>query len=131
MAPSNENNFYHVTSIRALHQILASTGIDPNRATGRRKWAWYVQRERVSWAIAHVMHKHGLILPEVVVCKVRSNRKVMRHTHLEGFFSCTRVYMPVSYESAAEWLMKEERQIAKIEKVMSDDDWYKPLREEG
>lgn len=50
---SAERMLYHVSPARNLDAIL-SQGIDPSHSRGKQARSWWVERDRLEWALAHV-----------------------------------------------------------------------------
>ena len=122
-------DFYHVTSAWALESIIHSKGIDPNRAEGKRKMAWYVKREGVSWAIAHVLYRHALYLSHVVVLRVHCTERYMHQLNYHLLWATKRVHKPTDWETARFWLEKEEKEVLVQEALMAGERWYEHLKE--
>lgn len=62
--------FYHVTTSRGLRGIRKDGFIDPNMATGKRPYSWFVPLFKVDWAILHVQARHCVTLDEVVILEI-------------------------------------------------------------
>jgi hypothetical protein len=50
---------YHVSPERNTANIQAH-GVDPTLSEGARQVSWWVAREKLTWAIAHVSARHDL-----------------------------------------------------------------------
>lgn len=123
------HNFYHVTSTENLMKIIASGGIDPAFAKGRRKFSWYVKFEHVAWAVAHCTRKHGISLAKTMVLKVNVDQAIMRPFPPHPMFYTNEIVVPLDYLDAATFLMREEARLLKFWQQVDEGDWYEHLRE--
>jgi hypothetical protein len=102
------SHLYHVSPSRNRESILMH-GIEPSLfSQGKRKTAWYVDADRVMWAIIHVCRRHGVTLDEVDVWIVPSH--LLRHiekTSIRGGFQSTCRVAVKTYMSA--WIAEQKQ----------------------
>lgn len=60
---------YHVTREQVLHSITKQ-GIRPAMSTGEMQVSWYVDEERVVWALAHVSARWSVSVDHLYVLEV-------------------------------------------------------------
>ena len=74
---------YHVTIGGNLDSIWAD-GIDPHYSKGKFEAAWYVSKERLLWAVLHVVDRHDCKLDDIFVIAVSIDWRLMRRTNKTG-----------------------------------------------
>lgn len=88
---------YHVTPILNHNGILAH-GVDPACATGRYKSSWWVERDRLSWAITHVALRHMTHVSDLLSCVAERDQFVrLIGTRFPGVYRSNAVIHPKSY----------------------------------
>jgi hypothetical protein len=121
---SSPINFYHCTTSANLRLILASNVIDPEKATGKRRIAWYVRKPNVAWAIAHCIRRHEVGIDKLVVIKIKAGEHYMHQMAGGPMFWTRRKFNPVAYYTAARFLIDEETNLLLLETKINGSDWY-------
>lgn len=109
---------YHVTSYERAVRILDSGGIDPKFSQGRNKTCWYVTKQHVPWAIAHIAHRHQLQLADISILFVRCDTSKLLKTSKGGVYCSSHVLRPIQMDSAEMWLSRQEQKIYLKQKVV-------------
>lgn len=84
----------HATDVRNLASIQ-KRGLDPARATRRRKAVWLAPETEHRWAVQHCLTNRGLDLDRVVVLTVRVPADWVKG-HRHGLFYCARRIPPAA-----------------------------------
>lgn len=102
---------YHVTTYEAAKGIIDDNCVDPNKSQGKQNVAWYVNRNKITWAIAHVCQRHDCKIEDVAIITVQTPTGGMMKGSKVGTF-CTHLKLhPVEMVSASMWLQREERRV--------------------
>lgn len=107
----NTRNVFHITSYEAMVKILDQGAIEPKASQGRRAVAWYVNRNLIPWAIAHVAQRHDLKIDQIVIMYVKADWDMMMKSSKNGVYCTTHKLKPYQIDSAPVWLQRQEKRI--------------------
>jgi len=96
---------YHVT-IGDHVDSICSNGIDPAYSSSKFKASWFVSKDNILWAVAHVSNRHAVSVADIYVCRVTIDWRTMRRSNRQGIFYTTSVFCPDDV-SPASWLLGE------------------------
>lgn len=102
---------HHVTSYETAKKIIDSGFVDPAFSQGQKRVCWFVTRSKVTWAIAHVAHRHQLELPDLAVITVKVNGVALLPVSRRGLWASGVKLPVVEMVSAEMWLSREERYV--------------------
>jgi len=109
--PTASQYLYHVTTYEVAKRIIDDGYVDPKRSQGRQKVSWMVAKSKVSWAMAHVCHRHQCGIADLVVFTVRRSKTGTIKGSRRGIFA-SRLRLPIiEMASAAMWLSREEQYV--------------------
>jgi len=97
---------YHVTpawNTTSIQQI----GVAPTFSRGRRFWSYWVDEERLLWALAHVSNCHCIAVSELAIFSVDFKQRFIR-TGLKGVYIRKVVTIPKGFISVAEVISAHE-----------------------
>jgi hypothetical protein len=103
---------YHVT-LKCHVPGIAREGVRPDLARGKIKASWWCKAERISWSIAHVCNRHGVVPARVVVLSADIDASMLRCTRFAGVFFIRELVDlkdSIAPISAAEYLGVDENQ---------------------
>lgn len=102
---------YHVTSVDNAFKIIETGGVDPSRSTGKRAVCWCVTKTLIPWAVAHVLNRHNLELPEtcVLTLSVHPSRRI--RTNKAGVWCVENLLYPIDIDLASVWLDRSEARV--------------------
>jgi hypothetical protein len=121
--PSSTKTLYHVTHSDNLKGILQGIGIDPDCATGRSARAYYVDKQSVAWAIAHVCAKHKCFPEHIVVLRIKAKARDFTRVVNKHIYFTQKVYRPYAVDGAHAFLIQDERMIAMMELIENGEFW--------
>lgn len=78
---------YHVT-LQMKEKMIKENGVDPKFAHGKMTVTWWVDRERLFWALAHVSAKYGIPVDGLVIFSVESSDWQMVGWARKGIYYC-------------------------------------------
>lgn len=104
---------YHVTPQDNVDRIRRE-GVDPSMSRGKRRWSWYVEGERLTWAIAHVCLKHNTTPSKLVVFYVNVPATVRLKTAWQGVYVAHKRCQVFEFRPAAEFLDDVDERDVKI-----------------
>lgn len=77
---------YHVTPSEN-NELIGRQGIDPTRSQGKRKVSWWVDIDRLGWAIAHCSARHHTAVDELSIWTMdESEVGSVKRTRLPGVY---------------------------------------------
>lgn len=94
---------YHVTP-GFNHAGIISVGVDPDRSRGKRLLSWWVSRDRLEWALAHVSAKYAVSVGALWVAEGRIPGYMLRRTRLNFVFCVGVVVRPSAFYNASHYL---------------------------
>lgn len=104
---------YHVTPTENVDRIRRE-GVDPAMSRGKRRWAWYVEPERLTWAIAHVCLKHNTTPAKLAVFYVDVPPQVRLKTAWGGIYVAHKTCRVFEFRPAAELLDDVDERDVKV-----------------
>lgn len=114
---------YHVTHADNLKGILQGTGIDPEFSKGRTARCYYVDRERIPWAIAHVCNRHKCFPEHVVILRIRAVARDFINVVNRHIYWTQKIYRPYAVDGAHAFLKQDERMVALMEMIENGEFW--------
>src|SRR6266404_9795523 len=109
--PTASQYLYHVTTYEVAKRIIDDGYVDPKRSQGRQKVAWMVAKSKVTWAMAHVCHRHECGIADLVVFTVRCGKTEIVRGSRRGIFASRRTLPIIEMSSAEIWLSREEQYV--------------------
>jgi len=92
---------YHVTPKGNENGILLD-GVLPSKSRGLREWSYWVEEERLTWALAHVSLREEVAVSKLVIFVATVDGEDLIKTHLRGVWAIavrvepTKVFRPGS-----------------------------------
>jgi len=77
---------YHVTTPDNARGIAATGRVNPFLAQGRRKVSYWVDENRLVWALAHVSALHGVAVNLLKIVAANHDEADLQRTALTGVF---------------------------------------------
>lgn len=101
---------YHVT-LNKNDMSITRQGINPEFAQGKRKASYWVTRDALHWAIAHVANRHNARVSDLRVYYAAMPEIDLLGTPWQGVYYTTRyVWVGGAWFSADLWLKAQEAQ---------------------
>lgn len=83
---ASRRTLYHVTPNWNLENIKRF-GVSPQFAQSVRKWTYWVDEERLLWALAHTSLKHSVPVGMLLVCVSLQDESELTRTHMRGVYA--------------------------------------------
>jgi len=84
---------WHITPEKNKESILAF-GVLVSLSEGRRQWSYWVEEERIYWAIAHVCARRSLVPSSLCICLATIEAKYIIRTCFRGVYGVDVVVRP-------------------------------------
>lgn len=94
---------FHVSPKENLTSIL-NKGVLPQLSRGREKVSWWVTREKMAWALAHVSARHSVAVDSLDVFPAFVNVEMLMKTAWEGVYRVRYTIKPEHGTAAASYL---------------------------
>jgi len=107
--PDNAKSMLFHISPAENHASIEKMGIEPYYSKGARKVSWYVDVDRLLWAMAHCSARHGVSVDKLNVYAIPSAsvRKLSR-SRWQGVFMSSCRNEPTAYFSAAQEVQEND-----------------------
>lgn len=99
-------NLFHVTLAQNAESIWQG-GVDPHRSTGKLLVSWWVDRDDVVWALAHVSARYGVPVDQLIVIECDIPSVLVRRWATPGLY-CVEVKQLVGKLWGYEQFIKPE-----------------------
>lgn len=101
------SELFHATPYWNFANIL-KVGIDPKFSRGELPVSWYVDHERVGWAIQHVSKRYNCDVREVIVFEITEQPKALFFiAPMIGVYRTARIIRPSAIYPAYNWFQWE------------------------
>lgn len=104
--PTSTRKLFHVSPQANLSSILEH-GVLPSYSQGKRAVSWFVDRNRLPWAIAHVSDRREISVHGLMVYTVLADAPYFRRTRLFGVYTASQPLFVWSYDSAITMLQPD------------------------
>jgi len=94
---------FHVTP-RFNQPGIIATGVDPERSRGKRPLSWWVERERLEWAMMHVSAKYAISVGGLWVAEARVPSYICRRTKMNAVFTIGVIVRPLHMYNASHYM---------------------------
>lgn len=84
---------WHLTPV-VNRESIEAFGVMPSLSEGRRQWSYWVEEDRIYWAIAHVCARRSLTPSALCICLATIEAKYIIRTCFRGVYGVDIVVRP-------------------------------------